>query len=92
MDAKKQKSSTDILSKNTIGLEITLSTSTTGSLKRISTTQWQQQNAEQILSGQCHERDRIQHEIQMTDDLIYRDWYKRTQKQKEIDEYGIDED
>ena len=77
---------------NSTGAEITSFTSITGSSERISTTQWQRQNAEQILSGLCHERDRIQHEIQMTDDKHYRDWYNKIQKQKEIDEYGIDED
>jgi len=59
--------------------------------RAISTTQWQRQNAEQILDGECDERGRIQHEIQMTDDPIYRDWYNKIQKQREIDEYGIDE-
>lgn len=79
-------------SKNSTGAEIMSSTSITVSSGQISTTQWQRQNAEQILDGQCHEHDRIQHEIQMTDDKHYRDWYNKIQKQREIDEYGIDED
>lgn len=34
---------------------------------------------------------RTQHEIQMTDDKHYRDWYRKQQKAKEIKEHGIDE-
>ena len=38
------------------------------------------------------EKDQNQHEIKMTDDPIYRDWYRQEQRRKEIDEHGIDED
>lgn len=38
------------------------------------------------------ESDEIQHNIQMTDDKHYRDWYNKKQKQEEIDQYGINED
>lgn len=38
------------------------------------------------------EKEQDQHEIRMTDDPIYRDWYKKEQKRKEIEEHGIDED
>jgi hypothetical protein len=37
------------------------------------------------------EYDRIQHEIKMTDDPIYREWYRKEQKRIEIEEQGIDE-
>lgn len=39
-----------------------------------------------------NEQARIQHEIKMTDDPIYREWYRKQQKAKEIDEHGINED
>ena len=37
------------------------------------------------------EKDQNQHEIKMTDDPHYRDWYRKEQKRKEIEEHGIDE-
>lgn len=37
------------------------------------------------------EHDRVQHEIKMTDDPIYREWYRKEQKRIEIEEQGIDE-
>ena len=43
-------------------------------------------------NGQCLESDRIQHEIKMTDDPHYRDWYRKQQKAKDRDDHGIDED
>lgn len=89
---KEQKQLESSLSKSFIGRETTLPTSTTDSSKRASTTQWQRQNSEQILDGQCDEAARIQHEIQMTDDPHYRDWHNKLQKQMDIDKHGIDED
>jgi hypothetical protein len=38
------------------------------------------------------ENDEIQHEIKMTDDKHYRDWYNKKKKDEEIDQFGIDED
>lgn len=37
------------------------------------------------------EQARIQHEIRMTDDPHYRDWYKKEQRRKEREQHGIDE-
>jgi hypothetical protein len=39
-----------------------------------------------------NEQDEIQHEIKMTDDKHYRDWYNQKKKDDEIDQFGIDED
>ncbi len=38
------------------------------------------------------EKDQDQHEIRMTDDPIYRDYFKKEQRRKEIESHGIDED
>ena len=38
------------------------------------------------------EKDEDQHEIRMTDDPHYREWYRKEQRRKEIEEHGIDED
>ena len=38
------------------------------------------------------ENDEDQHEIRMTDDPHYREWYRKEQRRKEIEEHGIDED
>lgn len=38
------------------------------------------------------EQDRINHEIDMTHDRYYRDWYLKLRRQREIEEFGIDED
>lgn len=34
---------------------------------------------------------KIQHEINMTDDIHYRNWYNKNKREQEILEYGIDE-
>ena len=36
-------------------------------------------------------KDEIQHEIKMTDDKHYKDWYNQKKKNDDIDQYGIDE-
>lgn len=46
---------------------------------------------EAVAELKMEEQARIQHEIRMTDDPIYRDWYKKEQKRKEIEEHGINE-
>lgn len=38
------------------------------------------------------EKAEMEHNIRMTDDPLYRDWYRKRQKEKEIEEFGIDED
>ena len=48
--------------------------------------------ATNIVRIKRHEQARIQHEIKMTDDPIYRDWYRQEQRRKEIEENGINED
>lgn len=87
----RQKASENSLSKNFTGLGVTSHMLTIASSARVLKRQLKWQNGESLSSGQCLERDRNQHEIQMTDDPHYRDWYRKQQKQKEIDEYGIDE-
>jgi hypothetical protein len=37
------------------------------------------------------ERARMEHEIKMTDDPLYRQWWNRRQKELDIAEHGIDE-
>jgi hypothetical protein len=44
------------------------------------------------LDSNAEERARFQHEFNMTHDASYREAHKREQRQKEIEEYGIDED
>lgn len=87
----RQKASENTSSKNFTGPGVTSHTLTIGSSARVLKKQLRWQNGESRSFGQCLERDRIQHEIQMTDDPHYRDWYRKQQRQKEIDEYGIDE-
>lgn len=37
------------------------------------------------------EKDELDHEIKMTDDKYYRDWYNKKKKEEDRDFYGIDE-
>ena len=43
------------------------------------------------LTQEYDEHARTQHEIKMTDDLHYREYYRKEQKRLEREEHGIDE-
>lgn len=45
----------------------------------------------ETIEHRSNERAHIQHEIKMTDDPHYRDQFRKEQRQKDIDENGIDE-